>query len=314
MFDVPLAGRGVVLQRGADFSVGTAIAQFNNPRFTEYLAWWHLDGENFLLYAVADSGLHYTFETSRRDLLAERLDLVLAEFAARKEHCAFQFYTDPDFKDQLAARASQHLLLALDFKRDSPVADGFKIDASVTPAFGRVLFVTLSRELIQRRDLASFLRVLDSLVSDVDSLQANWMQLRLNFDGWDGDTREPHQIPEIRAILRAAINSTSWWLGLVHPSEYVKWFSALLEPMAVAQSGATRVSYLFDPVALHAASGMPVVEATHMLNSSELERGGTLDDMVFDLRLAVQQFIAGLDPMLADPLVAASMKLAGGAK
>lgn len=310
MATVPFAGFGVVLQRGVSVDSREVISKLDSPRFNEYLARWLATGENFLMYAIADSGLHFTFETSLRGRIAERVEMVFSEFSARKQVCAFDFHTDAAFKQLLTVKAEQHMAQALDSKPTTTAAAAdIKITRAESPLYGSVLFATIPRQVIQRRDLASFLLALDSLVSDLDAIQANWMQLRLNFEGWEGDTRHLHEIPAIKAFMLGAMGAAPWWLALVHPSEYIKWFGMLVESIQV-RSRSGRVSLKFKPNGLRMVSGMPILEATHMLDSSAIEQGDSRDDMVADLRIAIQQLENGVDLIKADPLAVMAKKSA----
>lgn len=312
MAQVPIAGRGVVLQRGYPLDEQDAFAHLDHPRFRKYLTRWQDSGENFLMYAIADSGLHFTFEISRIGLLAERLDRLFFEFAARKKFCSFKFQTDVAIKDQLATKVDHHLAHSLEFRLATTSPQDIKIERVDSARYGHVLFATIPVEIIRQRDLASFLLVLDSLVADLDSIQTNWMQLRLKFTGWESDTRYFHEIPAIRAFMQGAMASASWWLALVHPSEYVKWFGALVTAKPVGSKSGV-ISHSFNPDILRTVSGMAVLEASHMLDSTEIEQCGTRNEMMADLRMAIQQLEDGVNLVKADPLAASAMMNAQGA-
>ena len=306
MSQIPIAARGGVLYRGLPLDAPAVYSHLDHPRFREYLDRWNGRGENFLLYVVADSGLHYTFETSRISLLTERLDILFSEFAQRKSVCAFKFFAEPHIHQQLTAKADMHFAHSLEFSLALYEHQDIRIDKVQSPIYGPVLFATIPREMIEQRDTARFLLFMDSLACDLDAIESNWMQLRLNFSGWDVDLRHFHEIPAIKSYMQLVIAATSWWLALVHPSEYVKWFGVLTRPRIV-KSKSGRVSFKFKSEVLLPISRMAVYEAVHMLDSSEIEQGATRDDLVTNLRMAVHQLEIGTDLIKCDPLARTAM-------
>ena len=309
----PLAGRGVILQRGIIFDEQAVLAHLDHPRFREYLARWRSTGENFLMYSISASGLHYTFEVSQISLLEERLSLVFLEAVARNQVCHFRFFTASSIKILLTLKANHHMAQSLEFRHTTTSKEDITVERADFALYGHVLFVTIPHETILQRDQTSFLLLLDSLVADLDSLQENWMQLRINFSGWESDSRHFHEIPAIRVFMQGVMNSTSWWMALVHPTEYIKWLGTMVTPVWLpSQSGDGH--YVFEPDSLRSICGIGILEASHMLNSSEIEQGNTCEEMTANLRLAIDQLKSGVDLLKSDPLIVTAKRIALGPK
>lgn len=151
--------------------------------------------------------------------------------------------------------------------------------------------------------------MLDGLAAGVDKLSENWMSLRLNFEGWPAGLR-PHESPAIQAYMRGVMRAAPWWLALVHPSDYLKWFGCLVPPKQLrARKSGPRFQFKVDT--LRPLSGMAVMRAVHLLDSSAIEQSDVRNGMVFDLRMAVDQLERGADLVVSDPLCVEALKIVG---
>ena len=310
---VPLAGRGVILQRGIILDERAVLAHLDHPRFREYLVRWRSTGENFLMYSISGSGLHYTFEISQLDLLEERLSLVFLESSARKQFCDFRFFTATSIKVLLTPKANHHQAQCMEFRHTTTSKVDITLERANFALYGHVLFATIPAEIILQRDQASFLLLMDSLVANLDCLQENWMQLRINFTGWESDPRHFHEIPAIKVFMQGVMNSASWWMALVHPTEYIKWLGTMVTPVWLpSESGDGH--YFFKPDSLRTICGIAVLEASHLLNSSEIEQGQTCGEMTANLRFAIEQLTSGVDLLRSDPLIVMAKRIALGSK
>lgn len=305
----PIGGRGVVLQKGVDVGEQDLPDELDDALFRQYRERWEMDGERFLAYVVTEEGLHLTFEVSHKAMLVEWVREVLASLEARKRFLTLVLATDGQVRDLLMDCLEVHWAHARD---DAPEGTGtteLKVDRALHPLFGHVLFITLPAGVVQKRDLASFLRVIDGMASGLNKLTENWMSLRLNFEGWPADLR-PHETPAIQGYMRGVMRAAPWWLALVHPSEYVKWFGCLVTPKQLrARKSGPR--FQFKAETLRPLSGLAVMRAVHFLDSTEIEQSDVRNEMVFNLRMAVDQLERGEDLVASDPLCIEALKIVG---
>ena len=279
-----------MLERGIAVDDGLLPKAIRNDLFNEYRGRWLDQGELFLGYVVTASGMHLTFEVSRKDLLIEWLGQVLASFEARRQLLHLEPFTRAEMKEAIGVRMEHH---QAHLREPGQVClDGSDIDVSRSMT-GCSVTVTLPSKLVEKRDMASLLVVLDSLASGYAQLTENWMKLRVRFQGWEADPRHLHEIPAIRAYLAGIMRLAPWWAGLVHPSDYVTWFGCLVAPKQLKTKRATP-RFQFKTELLRPHSAMAVLRAVHLLDSTEIasvER----EDLVFDLRFAIDRLERGLD-------------------
>jgi len=304
---LPIGGRGVVLQRGVELHNLDLPDELDDDLFRQYLQRWQSDGERFLAYVVTEAGLHLTFEVSHKAMLVEWVREVIAYMEARKRFLTMVLATDGQVRELLMDCLEVHWAHAREATSGGAGTSDLKVDRAKHPLFGHVLFVTLPAGVIQRRDLASFLRVIDGMASGLGKLSENWMSLRLNFEGWPPDLR-PHETPAIQGYMRGVMRAAPWWLALVHPSEYVKWFGCLVTPKQLrARKSGPR--FQFKAETLRPLSGLAVMRAVHFLDSTEIEQSDVRNEMVFNLRMAVDQLERGEDLVASDPLCIEAMKI-----
>lgn len=306
----PIGGRGVVLQKGVEVGDLELPDKFDDDLFRQHRQRWQMDGELFLAYVVTEAGLHLTFEVSHKAMLVEWVKEVLASLEARKQLLTLVLATDGHVRELLMECLEVHWAHAREATPEGAGTSELKVDRARHPLFGHVLFITLPTRVIQKRDLASFLTVFDRMASGLDNLSDNWMSLRLNFEGWPADLR-PHEIPAIQAHMRGVMRAAPWWLALVHPSEYVKWFGCLVAPKQLrARTSGPR--FQFKAETLRSFSGMAVMRAVHLLDSTAIEQSDVRNEMVFNLRMAIDQLERGEDLVAFDPLCNQALKIVRG--
>lgn len=305
MFEVLNCGRGVLLQRGIAFDLEATLEYLDHPRFAQCLLRWMRSGENFLLYAIAGSGLHFAYETSRRSVILERFDLVLSMFEARLKKVEFQIQTDAAMRDVSAAKACAHLGKL--FPSDS-LDDGVKIYSGNHPLFGYIRAVSVPRDVVLKMDVASLLHVFDSSSCSLDELQSNWMQLRFAFEGWDDDPREIFEIPEIRKFLKAVVTAAPWWVGLVHPANYMILFAAIESIEHCNVNTDMKLTMRFAPNVLENACAIAAVGAAQFLACSEIESWEAVESMFSDLNISLGLLQSGVNLAKADPLTVTSLR------
>ena len=304
---LPIGGRGVVLQRGVELVDLDLPDELNDDLFRQYRERWEMDGERFLAYVVTDAGLHLTFEVSHKAMLVEWVKQVLSSLEARKRFLTLVLATDGQVRELLMDCLEVHWAHARETTPEGTGTTELKVDRARHPLFGHVLFVTIPAGVVQKRDVATFLRVIDGMASGVSRLSENWMSLRLNFEGWPADLR-PHEIPAIQAYMRGVMKAAPWWLALVHPSEYVKWFGCLVAPKQLrARKSGPRSQ--FKAETLRPFSGMAVTRAVHLLDSTAIDQSDVRNEMVFNLRMAIDQLERGEDLVASDPLCNQALKI-----
>lgn len=304
---LPIGGRGVVLQRGVELVDLDLPDELDDDLFRQYLQRWQSDGERFLGYVVTEAGLHLTFEVSHKAMLVEWVREVVSSMEARKKFLTMVLATDDQVRELLMDCLEVHWAYAREATSGGAGTSDLKVNRAKHPLFGHVLFVTLPAGVIQRRDVASFLSVIDGMGSGLGKLRENWMSLRLNFEGWPADLR-PHEIPAIQAYMRGVMRAAPWWLALVHPSEYLKWFGCLVPPRQL-RSRKTGTRFQFKTETLRPLSGMAVMRAVHLLDSTVIEQSDVRNEMVFNLRMAVDQLERGDDLVASDPLCNQALKI-----
>ena len=309
MSDALLSGRGVLLQRGIAFDPDTVLCFLDHPRFDHDFSRWLRTGENFLLYAVSDSGQHFSYESSLRSVMQERFDEVLSMFEARAKKLNCMIHADVSMAKAVFAKADAHLAKPAQIKaRDVAAQPPVMTHSGTHPLFGRVRIFEVSKAAVLEMDVASFLDAFDQLSASQDLLESNWMQLRLAFDGWDDDKRESYQIPEIREFIKAVVAGAPWWIALVHPSDYVLWFACIEDFQFVEVGADAALTLQFKPMALEAAANLAASEAGHFVAISGIEDAEIFGSMTVDLGIAISKLLSGVNLPRADPLAFMSIK------
>lgn len=73
------------------------------------------------------------------------------------------------------------------------------------------LAVVIDRQDVERVDISPTLAVLNRLLRDRETVRKFRRKLEIGFAGYDGDSREVHEIEEVRSFLRALDGKFPFW-------------------------------------------------------------------------------------------------------
>lgn len=300
---VPVGGTGVVLDRRScppDYQPPAALA---GPMFEHFRRQW-LDGEDrFLLVVARVDGRYIEWEFGDEETLLTYLDVTLHEFAERRSACVLQAISDEPLKTQLEEVCGSHVLEiseAADPARDE--SKGLDIQSFSHPGVGRVVWVTVSKNLIDSKTVAGLLRFMDSLVAGTDAIEKNWLCMRISFDGFNSDPREVFEIPEVRAYIQAVAEAAPWWIGLVSESEHMVWLAALSRIQTVTRGASGGYQVQFEPGALEATIQQASLGVGPLLRCAAFEDDSTPHLLLQNLSMALGKLLTGTNPVFDDPL------------
>lgn len=74
------------------------------------------------------------------------------------------------------------------------------------------LIVVVSRQDVEEKQIEPTLRVLSRLLTDVSTVREYRERVDIAFHGYDGDSREPFEIPEVRRFVARLDDSFPYWL------------------------------------------------------------------------------------------------------
>lgn len=319
MAHAPSAASAVVLQRSLVQTQGQApagLSQLDDPRALQSIERWCEQGENFYFYAISSTGVHTSFETSRQALLTERIELIARMSAARHAALHLSLQVDESMRELIKPIMSAHVVELAQLRSH----DGLREHVGVTvqrpvassSTVERLLVIHVPRSTVESHDLASFLLALDSQVSTGKALAQNWMRLRVSFDGWEEGAEEggtvDHLNPCVRTFLRSAMELAPWWLALVHPAEYVKWFGCLAKAQPVP-SRTVNAAYNFIADAVRPFTAIGALEAELLLDCSGISPDERRDEMTYALNTMAANLVVGVDLTKLDAQRSAALQL-----
>jgi len=297
------AALGFVIERSEQVETFVRLATMGIPfaqdaRFKAAFKFW-LDadpGYRFFVYVRRVDGRELDWHLAGEPELCAMLPKLVADYQARHQYCKLLPIGSEDVAPMLAeliAQINPESQVSRDPEANNWPPTGIQIINAKSPSDDPMVVVQLDRSLIERGEISGFLRVLDSLVANQDTVDHNAARMHISFDGYNADPREIFEVPEVQSFLRRVAEHAPWWIVLASPITYLPWFGSLVKVKKLTRRTNGTLGVEFDPDALRLTVEYHVQEVAPLLRCAGFEEGHTLDTLLGDMSMSLGQFLSG---------------------
>jgi hypothetical protein len=263
---------------------------------------WIEGGARFMFFVTRVDGRHIMWEFRDPDGLRPYLQRTLVEFESRHSACEIEPLVVEPLRTQIAEVCYEHTLnVGRSDPRAKNPARGLQVQTIMHGGSGRIVLLTVDRTLVESRTVFGVLRFLDSLVATRDEIEQNWLSLRVAFDGFDSDSREVFEIPEVRAFIGTLAAAAPWWICILSGTEHIVWLAALAKLQSVQHFPGGRFRVHFEPGQLEAAMKTALTEVGPLLRCAGFEEDDTFDTLLQNMALSLGRLAGGTSPAFDDP-------------
>ncbi len=300
---LPMGGVGVVLERGVEFDLSVLPNLMDVDRFKRERDTWNARGFRFLLFIQRMDDRIKILHISDPAELNSALDELFGEFRGRRTACLVIPVLTQELMVPVQELCEAHILETSENADAShQEIKGLEVRRATDPIHGRILFLSISKELVEKQETFGVLRFIDSLVRSSDSMEKTWMTLRIGFDGFDEDPREVFEIPSVSRFLQTITELAPWWVILIAPAEYITWFSAICERESVVKYSGGTISVNYKPGQVLTQVQKAAYFGSMLLFNSGMNHGPSMDTLVDNLVIGLSGLLGGVNQAMAYPI------------